>query len=474
MLPAAALLFAAATATTVLAEQPHVAARNPAHNGGFETGTAGWTSPDGGLSVTSDARTGARAALLSGTSGSAALEDRTSTVAATGRGGRFRVSAWVRADHPPVHVDVRLAPRRGGGADAAVTARTLQTTRCTRVRLRTRTVAAGTALRVSVLARGLQSGRRLTVDDVALRQTSGRASRPPSEAERASEHHPAPAVAALPRRCRPRLPAGGTRFGASLSTSGQTIDQAVAGARAKYGPLPVVRVFDPGLPPPDAWARRGAVLHGVDTVTSFRARPARLLSGALDARLRRFFATAPRSREVYWSLDHEPEPEIAAGEYTAARFRAAFRHVAALARSVCNPHLHATLILTGFTARPVSHRDWRAYYPGRDSVDVIAWDIYNGATGDATRYQDPAVVFGPAVLTSELAGKPFAIAEVGTNRIPGDSRGRGRAGWLVRSGAYLRAQGALFVTYFDSTRDGHFLLDDPPSMHGWRALVQGR
>lgn len=274
--------------------------------------------------------------------------------------------------------------------------------------------------------------------------------------------------------CRSRLPDTPTTFGTSLSTSHQTIEEALRGERAKFGPLPVVRVFDPGLPPPDAWSRRGRVLSGVDTVTSFRAAPAAVLSGAHDRRLRRFFTSAPHTRDIYWSFNHEPEPEIAAGEYTAREYRAAWRHIAFLADSVCNRRLHATLILTGFTTNPISRRDWRDYYPGGRVVDVLAWDIYNGALRRASQYQDPAIVFGPAAIISSEAGKPFAITEMGTVETPDDPSGLGRARWLARSGAYLASQNAVFVTYFDSLRDGAFLLSDQPSIAAWRRLVTGQ
>ena len=69
-------------------------------------------------------------------------------------------------------------------------------------------------------------------------------------------------------------------------------------------------------------------------------------------------------------------------------------------------------------------------------------------------------------------GKPWAIGELGTKLIPGDS-GAGRAKWLRDVGAYSRANGAEYVAYFDSTVGDDYRLLDAASQQAWREVING-
>jgi hypothetical protein len=88
---------------------------------------------------------------------------------------------------------------------------------------------------------------------------------------------------------------------------------------------------------------------------SFKALPTAILSGQDDAALSQFFDTAPTGNPIYWSYYHEPEGNIADGEFTLADYKAAWAHVAALARAAQNSDLHSTLILGGYDFSPSSH-----------------------------------------------------------------------------------------------------------------------
>lgn len=268
-------------------------------------------------------------------------------------------------------------------------------------------------------------------------------------------------------------PEGGTwtRFGTSLSTTSLTFAQALDAQQRKYGRLRAVRVFDPGVPPSNAWENRAPVLGRRLVLTSFRMPPAEVLTGRYDAALLHFFRTAPRKGKVLWSYLHEPEPHILAGTFTAREYRRAFRRIVELATHACRKNLLPTLVLTGWTSMPESGRDWRDYYPGPRYVSVLAWDPYNSASRVPTSYVAPRDLFGPLVRIARETGKPFGIAETGSVLVAGDD-GAGRAEWLTRVGRYLTRKQALFVTYFDSTRDGHYRLDDAPSIAAWRAWVQ--
>lgn len=255
--------------------------------------------------------------------------------------------------------------------------------------------------------------------------------------------------------------------GASIHLlSGETFAEGLARSDRTYGPLRMVRVFYPGLPP--AWSGSRADVANRTVVVSFKAPPADVVAGKYDARLANWFASIPRDHDVYWSYFHEPENDVEAGNYTAAQFRAAWRRVAGLADRARNPQLRATLILMCWTLNPNSRRSFADYYPGGDVVDVLGWDCYNSG-GRYNRYTDPAKVFGPMITKSKALGKPWGLAETGSVRIDGDS-GTGRAAWLRSVSSYLNSQRPLWVAYYDyQVSGGDFRLTDTPSQDAWRA-----
>ena len=263
-----------------------------------------------------------------------------------------------------------------------------------------------------------------------------------------------------------------TPFGANIwPASGETYADAFRRSEATYGPLEVVRVFFPGLPA--AWPGRAALGSGAVNV-SFKALPADILTGRHDAALRTWFATAPRDRDVYWTFYHEPEDNIARGEFTAGDFRAAFRRLDQLADAAGNARLKTTPVLMHWSLEPASGRNWRDYYPGSDVVDVLGWDVYNLSAKNGG-YDSPARMFDRLVATSAAAGKPYAVPEFGSLLVTGDD-GTRRAQWLRDSVTYLRGTDAAFVAYFDAvvpSNGADFRLHDAPSRAAWRWAVSG-
>ncbi|RZU72284.1 hypothetical protein EV384_0643 [Micromonospora kangleipakensis] len=255
--------------------------------------------------------------------------------------------------------------------------------------------------------------------------------------------------------------------GASIHLlNGESFADGLARSDRTYGPLRMVRVFYPGLPP--AWSGSRADVADRTVVVSFKAPPAEVAAGKHDARLATWFASIPRDHDVYWSYFHEPENDVESGNYTTAQFRAAWRRIAGLADRARNPQLRATLILMCWTLNPNSGRSFTDYYPGGDVVDVLGWDCYNSG-GKFNRYTDPAKVFGPMISKSKALGKPWGLAETGSVRIAGDS-GTGRAAWIRSMSSYLNDQRPVWVAYYDyQVSGGDFRLTDDPSRDAWRA-----
>jgi hypothetical protein len=265
------------------------------------------------------------------------------------------------------------------------------------------------------------------------------------------------------------VPSSTVKFGSTVwANPGESMPSAVARESATYGQMDVLRGFASGLP--KGWTSY-TTSTGADLVASFKALPRDVIAGKSDAAVRAWFASAPSDRNVYWSYYHEPEDNIARGEFTAAEYRAAWNRLTVLARSV-NPRLHSTLILMAWSLDPASGRNWRDYYAGDATIDVLGWDAYN-LLANKGRYDTPDHIFGKSIAVSKSVGKPYGFAEFGSILAAGDSTGSGRAAWLRSAGSYLRSSGSLWAAYFNAPIGGEFRLLDGPSASAWRAIMAG-
>jgi hypothetical protein len=281
----------------------------------------------------------------------------------------------------------------------------------------------------------------------------------PAPSSSTSSSAPAPAPA----------PSGGTLFGTSLWTGdGSSTAEALARETTAFGRPDIVRTYYTGMP--KAWPGSAGVSGGPVAV-SFKAAPRDVTSGRLDSQFASWFATAPKDRPIFWSYFHEPENDVESGSFTTADYRAAWVHLAGLADRANNPQLRSNLILMCWTLQSGSHRNWQDYFAGASVIDTIGWDCYNKSFS-AGSYGDPATMLGKAVATSKAAGVNWAVAELGSKMASGDN-GTGRAQWLTAIGSYARANGAAYITYFDSTVGGDFRLLDTPSKNAWRQVIAG-
>ena len=236
----------------------------------------------------------------------------------------------------------------------------------------------------------------------------------------------------------------------------------------QFGRMPIVRVYYPGLPSSNAWSGGLASANHSAVIVSFKALPRTILSGADDAALRHFFDTAPSTHAIYWSYYHEPEDNIAAGQFNVADYKAAWAHIVAIARAAHNPALHSTLILMSWDLVKASHRNWRNYLPGGGIISVLGWDAYpvGSATNVNPQLTPPGGFMGPAIRASNSVHLPYGFPEFGL------STPRGRPGWLKSVGNYIMHSGALFASYFDGNAQYPTLrLTDSASIRVWRGFV---
>lgn len=264
-------------------------------------------------------------------------------------------------------------------------------------------------------------------------------------------------------------PADGTLCAASfLPENGESSTGALARADERYGGLEAVRVF---YTEPDPWPESRAGTPGRPVIVSLKLNPEDVNAGKHDASVRNWFRTAPRDRDIYWSLHHEPEDNVDQGEFDTGEYRTAWRRLAKLADASGSPRLYATLILMDWTLDSRSGRNWRSFYAGDDVIDVLGFDVYNhGWKQDTPTYYSAEKQLSTIVATARRVGKPFGIAELGSVRIPGDAAGTGRARWLRNMTAYLERHDALWAAYYDIDYDGDsdYRLRDTASVAAWR------
>jgi hypothetical protein len=237
---------------------------------------------------------------------------------------------------------------------------------------------------------------------------------------------------------------------------------------SQFGRMPIVRVYYPGLPNPNAWSTGLAAANHSAVIVSFKALPTDILSGADDSALRHFFDTAPTAHPIYYTYYHEPEDNIERGEFNLANYKAAWAHVVAIANAAHHPNLHSTLILMSWDLDKASHRNWRDYLPGGGIISTLGWDAYpvGSATNVNPQLTSPTAFMGPAIAAAKSVGLPYGFPEFGL------STAKGRPGWLDEVGNYLMKSGALFASYFDgNTQYPTLRLTDAASIKVWKDFV---
>lgn len=435
-------------------------------NGDFAAGVQNWrtNAPDDTLSAsTTVVRTGKNSARIdAGASGVVVLNDQKNTVASTTAGTPYTMTAWVKVSRPGVIAEIKA--REVGPTQTFAHKTGVKTTGTEWLKLSMSFTAkwSKSALDLNITFLGAQKSQQVYIDSVSLTHGTGSSTVQP----------PASGDAPAQGECS-QLPLGGTKFGVALDINqSQNFGAAYDSAVRAYGTPEMIRVFNPGAP--SNW-NAAATAKGADLSVSFKIAPRDVLSGANDSKLRAWFRAAPKNVHIYWTYFHEPEDDIERGAFTAKDYRAAWQRIVSISREVCQPNLHPTLILMGWTVDPLSGRKFTDYYPGSSYIDVLAWDPYNPWPPQNTGYRSPAAIFGGIVSTSKAQGKAFAIAETGSI-LMGTDTGAKRAAWLSDTAKYLEDQNALFVSYFDTVDAGRgfdFRLRDSASKAAWRTAIQG-
>ncbi|MEV6968657.1 hypothetical protein AB0M47_26430 [Hamadaea sp. NPDC051192] len=238
---------------------------------------------------------------------------------------------------------------------------------------------------------------------------------------------------------------------------------------ANYGPADMLRAFFSGAP--GDWTTNSKLNGTAPVNVSFKYPPAEVAAGTHDAALRTFFSTAPSDRTVWWTFFHEPEDNIAAGEFTKAEYIAAWRRIWTITHetAVYKANVKATLVLMDWSLDPASGRNWLDYYPGDVYVDVLSWDIYNFYDDNASLTDNETMaehqVRRPSLATTLARGKPFAISELGY------LDANDRAAFLADLANWARDNNTVFVAYYDYNLNFDYRLHDVASQQAWHSAI---
>ncbi len=138
----------------------------PLHNGGFESGLAGWSVTGASITLIPASHSGAFAARLTSDGKAAVLATLRDAVTTTYRNG-YSVALWVRSNSP-TSVTLRLTERRGATVVGG-TQRSANIDTAWRVlTLSHHVVAPGSSLDVVVTETGSAAGASLDIDDVGV------------------------------------------------------------------------------------------------------------------------------------------------------------------------------------------------------------------------------------------------------------------------------------------------------------------
>lgn len=250
-------------------------------------------------------------------------------------------------------------------------------------------------------------------------------------------------------------PARATKLGASTMRSGPgtlqgwTLLESLCGGR-----LEARRVFLGGLAGKTfpTWADTTAK-YGLDRVVhayiTFRDNPSAITSGSRDASIRQFcidaraWVNASAGRQVVIDFHHEPEDNVANGEFAMTAWQQAANRVIDIASQ---ERILGGICLMGWTWDPRSGRNIAQWLdPIRRQAIVLIdpyWEPHNQRT--------PSQLFDP--IAADIRARGFAgwaVAETGVN--PGSMTATDSANWMRALCDYAQTSDALGLCYFDGT-----------------------
>jgi|tagenome__1003787_1003787.scaffolds.fasta_scaffold20819821_2 hypothetical protein len=259
---------------------------------------------------------------------------------------------------------------------------------------------------------------------------------------------------------------------------------------ANVGPVDVYRGYDGGFHYPTWQQVPRAFAHpGGMNDYSFQLPPADVAAGLDDTALMTFIGSTPKN--IVLTNFHEPEQEIAAGQFTFAQFRASIAHLNALvdAQNLADGGTRRVSVIlmvstfTGFMGRnPVNY--WPTTAADGGTADLISADVYAAphATGtagvplgytDGVSWKDPAKLMYPVVTFAKANSTDWAVSELGYLEDVNNAQHKSQALQAAVAAAVagkpsakaLKYRSALWISYWDSKggrADWELRYNNPP------------
>jgi hypothetical protein len=185
-------------------------------------------------------------------------------------------------------------------------------------------------------------------------------------------------------------------------------------------------------------------------------------SGKYDAAWANLCKTAPTDRWLAASFSHEPEDEVAGGQFTIAQWQNAQKRLARI-KSENTDHITFAPLLMGVSFHPTRYswaangnQPWSTWFDfDLTNVDALGIDIYQQGKDDASA-DTPQTIGGPFISACKAKGKKGVVGELGARRVnppssPGISDGA-RATFLTNFGKFANNNADIIeaVHYFES------------------------
>lgn len=277
---------------------------------------------------------------------------------------------------------------------------------------------------------------------------------------------------------------GGAAPGTSPVSENGT--QLVARLKSTFGipRVPIMKAFPNNVP--NAWSTTWDVCDGNRMIVCMKPNVsfANAAAGGDDSEFTAFCASVPTGKYVRVVLDNEPEARLAAGNYTAADFRATYARFKAIADAATVASGGAKKIelwtcfqvpfQTGYSITATTGNSYKVWLPRPNECHGLGWDGYGnkfgtpgptGQIGDASSYNPSYETrFTDALAVSAALGHTrLGVPEMGAPprtwddgswpASPWFSDGllKGRHDYLRKAYDFLESvPGMEFVVFFDS------------------------
>lgn len=238
--------------------------------------------------------------------------------------------------------------------------------------------------------------------------------------------------------------------GASTLNDSQSSFQSL---ESQVGTLLIRRSFTgPGILPADFASSTAGIDDGLrESMWSFKPTPSAFAAGDNDVWFNGFLDSVPVGHKMIFILWHEPEDNIANGEFTLADWKAAVNHMGQLIHAKSRVELRAAICLMGpWTFNPSSPYYSTDYWDSgfAANIDYVGLDPYNTHSTFVDLANDAN--FQRAMTWATSHGKQVILPEFGCiDDTNGDATKK--ATWITHSYQYAVTANMYAICYFNMT-----------------------